>query len=48
MLFGTDFPWGAPDRTLAALERLELPAELLAAIRRGNADRLLGGRARRS
>ncbi|MGZ8348919.1 MAG: amidohydrolase family protein [Allosphingosinicella sp.] len=48
ILFGTDFPWGAPDRTLAALERLELPAELLAAIRRGNADRLLGGRARRS
>jgi predicted TIM-barrel fold metal-dependent hydrolase len=42
ILYGTDFPWGAPDRARAALARLGLPAERLAQIESGNAMALLG------
>ncbi|WP_162806798.1 amidohydrolase family protein [Sphingosinicella terrae] len=43
ILFGTDYPWGSPERSLASLARLGLPPDLLSAIRRSNALRLLAG-----
>lgn len=41
LLYGTDYPWGDLVRSRAALQQLGLPAERLAAIERGNAERLL-------
>jgi predicted TIM-barrel fold metal-dependent hydrolase len=41
ILYGTDFPWGMPDRILSQLRELGLSATALEAIRRGNALRLL-------
>lgn len=42
ILFGTDYPWGTPERSLAMLAGLELPAPVLEGIRRDNAKALLG------
>jgi predicted TIM-barrel fold metal-dependent hydrolase len=42
ILYGTDFPWGGLASSRAALARLGLPAEKLAAIESGNAAALLG------
>lgn len=42
VLYGTDYPWGAPRRARAALTRLGISAQRLAAIERGNALKLLG------
>ena len=42
ILYGTDFPWGGIASSRAALARLGLPAERLAAIESGNASALLG------
>jgi predicted TIM-barrel fold metal-dependent hydrolase len=44
ILYGTDFPWGTLASSRAALARLGLPADRLAAIERGNAAMLLGPR----
>jgi predicted TIM-barrel fold metal-dependent hydrolase len=41
ILYGTDFPWGGVASSRAALARLALPAERLAAIETGNAAALL-------
>lgn len=41
ILYGTDFPWGTLAASRAALARLGLPAEKLAAIESGNAKALL-------
>jgi predicted TIM-barrel fold metal-dependent hydrolase len=41
ILYGTDFPWGTLANSRAALARLDLPAEKLAAIEHGNASALL-------
>lgn len=43
ILFGTDYPWGMPDRTMRQLEGLGLSPQDLAAIQGGNARALLGG-----
>lgn len=42
ILYGTDFPWGGVASSRAALARLGLPPERLAAIESGNALALLG------
>jgi predicted TIM-barrel fold metal-dependent hydrolase len=42
VLYGTDFPWGGVASSRAALARLGLPPERLAAIESGNATALLG------
>jgi predicted TIM-barrel fold metal-dependent hydrolase len=42
ILYGTDFPWGTLANSRAALARLGLPANTLAAIESGNAAALLG------
>jgi predicted TIM-barrel fold metal-dependent hydrolase len=42
ILYGTDFPWGTLATSRAALARLGLPKEKLAAIESGNAAALLG------
>ena len=42
ILYGTDFPWGTLASSRAALARLGLPAQRLAAIESGNASALLG------
>lgn len=42
ILYGTDFPWGGLASSRAALARLGLPPERLAAIESGNALALLG------
>ena len=41
ILYGTDFPWGGVASSRAALARLGIPAERLAAIESGNAAALL-------
>ena len=41
ILYGTDFPWGTLAASRGALARLELAPQRLAAIERGNAERLL-------
>lgn len=41
ILFGTDYPWGRPDRDLQHLAELHLPSVELAGIRRDNALALL-------
>jgi predicted TIM-barrel fold metal-dependent hydrolase len=41
ILYGTDFPWGTLAASRAALARVELPPQALAAIESGNAVRLL-------
>ncbi|MEO6151606.1 MAG: amidohydrolase family protein [Croceibacterium sp.] len=41
VLYGTDFPWGTLAASRAALARLRLAPEALAAIEYGNAARLL-------
>lgn len=43
ILYGTDFPWGGLASSRAALRRLSLTPERLAAIERDNALRLLSG-----
>jgi len=42
ILYGTDFPWGGVASSRAALARLSLPPDRLAAIESGNALALLG------
>lgn len=42
ILFGSDAPWGTVDRSLAALDQLNLEPELLSRIRQGNARALIG------
>jgi predicted TIM-barrel fold metal-dependent hydrolase len=42
ILYGTDFPWGTLANSRAALARLGLPTNTLAAIESGNAAALLG------
>jgi predicted TIM-barrel fold metal-dependent hydrolase len=42
LLFGSDSPWGDPRRPLKVLDELNLPEDLKARIRGGNARRLLG------
>lgn len=41
ILFGSDAPWGAVERSLASLDRLKLDPALLARIRHGNARTLV-------
>jgi 6-methylsalicylate decarboxylase len=41
ILYGTDFPWGTLAASRGALARLKLPPEILAAVERDNAERLL-------
>jgi predicted TIM-barrel fold metal-dependent hydrolase len=42
LLFGTDFPWGSPEGSVAALDRLQLGKSLLGRIKRDNAIKLFG------
>jgi 6-methylsalicylate decarboxylase len=41
VLFGTDAPWGTPERALASLDRLKLEPAVLDQIRHGNARKLI-------
>ena len=43
LLFGTDYPFWAPDTTISGLSALKLKPDDLAAIERGNAMRLMPG-----
>jgi len=43
LLFGTDYPFWAPDTTISGLSTLKLKPDDLAAIERGNAMRLMPG-----
>jgi aminocarboxymuconate-semialdehyde decarboxylase len=42
ILFGSDYPFWEARHTIEMLEKSELPADTLAAIRRGNAERIFG------
>lgn len=42
LLFGTDYPWGSPEATLAAFDDLQLDEELSRKIKRDNAVALFG------
>jgi predicted TIM-barrel fold metal-dependent hydrolase len=41
-VWGSDFPFITPERCLAELDGLDLPAEVLAAVLHDNAARILG------